>query len=101
MAAVVVEIVVVVVEIAVCIPPVIASAGTTAGGSTSSIVGLFVEMLARRSANVTPAGRFSSHSAIGISEGFEGKSIMLVCDIMLYVIKKIINGYKINKLKKI
>src|SRR5215469_14041454 len=100
MAAVVVEIVVVVVEIVVCIPPVIASAGTTAGGSTSSIVGVFVKMLARRSANVIPAGRFSSSSAIGMSEGFPEVSMMFVLDIvinLLYVIIKMVKCLKINK----
>src|SRR5215469_11968437 len=52
MGAVVVVTVVVILEIAVCIPPSRASASTTAGVSTSSIFGVCVDMLARRSSNV-------------------------------------------------
>ena len=86
MEAVAVEIVVVVEEIVVCVPPVIASAGATAGGSTSSIVEVFVEIVARRSANVTPAGRCSSNSTIGVSEGFPNVSMMFVLDIIIKIV---------------
>jgi len=78
MAAVDVEIVVVVVEIVVWIPPVKASAGSLAGGSSSAIVKVGAEKLARKSANVTPSGRFKSRSATGISEGFPDKLVTVV-----------------------
>ena len=89
MAAVVVEIVVVVeeivvvVEMVVCISPIKASAVATAGDSIRSIDGVFIEKFERKSANVTPAGRFASKSATGISEGFMGKLLVLVLD-MIY-----------------
>jgi len=89
MAAVVDEIVVVVVEIVVIMSTLRTSAGSLAGGSISAIFEVGVEMLARKSANVTPAGMVASTSANGMSAGFPCMSVMfviVVLDIVLNVV---------------
>src|SRR5215469_3205635 len=102
MEAVTVEIVVVVVEIVVervvWFPPVKASADSLASGSSSEIVKVGAEKLARKSANVTPSGRVKRRSATGISEGFMGKLLVLVLD-MIYkcVICNNLNVRNVNK----
>src|SRR5215469_3342605 len=87
MAAVDVEtVVVVVVELVVSISTLRTSAGSPAGGAISAIFEVGVEMLARKSANVTPAGMFASKSANGMSAGFPCMSVMFVIVVLDIVI---------------